>query len=766
MRFVRVGFVRAIFALLLLLCAARVAVAFDPFVVRDIRLEGIQRTEPGTVFTYLPIKIGDRLTEQKAGEAIRALFGTGFFTDVRLEVEGDVLVVVLAERPAIASVEVKGSKEFDQEALRRMLRDQGLGESRIFDRSVLERAEQEIKRQYLSRGKYAVRVNATITPLERNRVGIVLEIEEGESARIVSIRFTGNKEFSEATLLDQLQLSTPTWLTWYTKADQYAREKLAGDLERVRSFYLDRGYLEFSIQSTQVSISPDKQGVHISVAVSEGHRYQVKSIGFGGDLLGRRPEFEKLVALVPGDTFSGSRLSESTKRIRSRLGDLGYAFANVNAVPTIDRDKREVAFNILVDPGRRIYVRRINVTGNYRTRDVVIRREMRQFENAWYDAEKIRLSRERIDRLGYFSQVQVDTTPVPDAPDQVDLTVAVTERQTGNLVFGIGFSSAEPIILSGSINQRNFLGTGKALSLDVNTSKISRTVSMSYTDPYVTDDGISRTIDAYTRLFNASALGLGDYRWRSNGVGLRFGIPYTEVDRVSFGVGLENNELKLGSAPPLRYVSYANAVGTSSYAVLATLGWVRDSRDSGITPTKGRLQSAGFEITLPVGDLRYYRASYRQQYYYPLNKDYSLAFNLDLGYGRAFGGRQFPPFKNYYAGGIGTIRGYESSSLGPGRDPVDNVPLGGQVKIVGGVEFQLPVAGSGNDRSFRTFFFVDGGNVFPQNEVKAAEFRYSAGFGLSWLSPLGPLKFSLGYPLNRKDGDKVQRFQFQLGTGF
>ncbi|MBP8309222.1 MAG: outer membrane protein assembly factor BamA, partial [Burkholderiaceae bacterium] len=522
---------------------AHAAVAFQPFVVRDIRIEGVQRTEPGTVFGYLPVKVGETFTDDKAAAATRALFATGFFKDVRLEVDGDVLVVVLEERPAIASIDVTGSKEFDQETVKRALRDIGLAESRVFDRSLLERGEQELKRQYLSRGKYAVRVTSTVTPLERNRVGISLTVEEGETAKIRTFSIVGNKAFPESTLLDQFKLSTPTWLSWYTKTDQYAREKLSGDLEALRSFYLDRGYLEFSVDSTQVSIAPDKESVHITLGITEGGIYRVSDIKFSGQLLGREAEIAALMELKPGETFSGRKLADSQKAISERLGSLGYAFANVNAVPQIDREKREVSFEVLVDPGRRVYVRRINITGNARTRDEVVRRELRQFEDAWYDAEKIRLSRERIGRLGYFTDVRIDTSPVPESPDQVDLSVVLKEQATGAITFGVGVSSAEKIILSGSINQQNFLGSGMALALDVNTSKLNRTINLSFTDPYYTPDGVSRTFDLFTRTFNASALSLGDYRWRTSGIGMRFGVPYTEVDRISFGLSAENNAL-------------------------------------------------------------------------------------------------------------------------------------------------------------------------------------------------------------------------------
>lgn len=753
--------------------------AFEAFTIRDIRVEGVQRIDPGTVFSYLPVRVGERMTDERASEAIRALFATGFFKDVRLEVRDDVLIVYVNERPAIASIQVEGSREFSAEVLEQVMADIGLREAQIFDRSVLERAEQAIKRQYLSRAKYAVRVETTVTPLERNRVGLNVSIDEGGTARIASIRFIGNEEYTDAELLDQIRLSTPTWFSWYTRNDQYAREKLAGDLETLRSFYLDRGFLEFTIDSTQVSISPDKQEIHIAVAITEGERYTISSIDFGGQLLEREDEFRRLLSLSAGEPFAGTKLSESQARITDRLGELGYAFANVSVQTVPDREKQEVALTILVDPGRRVYVRRINITGNTQTRDMVVRRELRQYESAWYDADKIRLSRERISRLGFFSDVEVETVPVPGVPDQVDLQITVTESPSGNILFGVGTSSTEALILSGSINQQNFLGTGKSLDLEVNTSEVNRNISLTYRDPYFTPDGVSRTFKVYSRLFNADELSLGDYQWRSTGLGLSFGIPYTELDRISFGLAVENNTLDLGLKPPQRYTDFVNGVfdpntgavvepgvGESSTAVLAQLGWTRDSRDSFFTPNSGRLQRASLEFTLPAGELRYYKATYNHQLYYPLNKDYTLAFNIDLGYARAVGERQFPPFKNFYAGGIGSVRGYAPSSLGPGRDPVDNIALGGQTKIVGSAEFILPVAGTGNDRSFRWFLYLDGGNVFPAGRIETNEFRYSAGVGLTWISPIGPMKFSLGYPLNKKPGDDEQRVQFQIGTGF
>ena len=755
-------FAKTVFALVASMLGP-LAWAFDPFLVRDIRLIGVQRVEPGTVFGYLPVKVGERLDEQRASQAVRALYATGLFNDVRLEVDGDVLVVYLEERPSIASVEISGAKDIPSEGLLKGMKELGLAESRIFDRALLERAEQEIKRQYLARGKYAAKVTSTVTPLERNRVAISMAIEEGEDARITQIRIVGNQAFPERTLLDQLSLTTPTWVSWYTKTDQYAREKLAGDLERLRSYYLNRGYLEFAIDSTQVSIDPDREGVYVTINVTEGERYTVTGHRFTGNTLGREAELDRLMAVRAGDVFNGERLSESTRAMTELFGSIGYAFANVNAIPEIDRDKRTVFFNIAVDPGRRAYVRRINVSGNARTRDEVVRRELRQFESAWYDTDKIRLSRERLMRLGYFDNVTIDTTPVPDAPDQVDLNVNVSERSTGTFLVGIGFSSTDYLILTASVNQQNFLGTGKSLGVNVNTGSTQQTIELRSTDPYFTIDGISRTFDLYSRRLNADELNLGDYRLLTQGVGLRFGIPYTEVDRLTFGLVYERNRINLGANPPNRYSDYVAAFGESSWAVLGTLGWLRDERDSPLTPTRGLYMGGNLEFTLPVGDLRYTRANFDVQWYKPLTKDYTIGLYGSVARGWALDDTLYPIFKNYYAGGIGSVRGFEPASLGP-RDN-DGYPLGGQSKIVGSAEFLFPLPGAGNDQQVRLFGFVDVGNVWP-DRIELSELRASAGLGLNWLSPLGPLKLSVGYPLNKQPEDRTQRFQFQIGTGF
>jgi len=741
------------------------AVAFEPFVVKDIRVDGIQRTEAGTVFGYLPVRVGETMTDQKAADAIKALFATGFFKDVRLEVEKDVLIVLVEERPAIAVVDFSGAKEFEKDVLKKALKDIGVAESRIFDRSSLERAEQELKRQYLSRGKYGLRITTTVTPLERNRVAISFKLDEGEIAKIQAINIVGNQAFKTSVLLDQMRLATPNWISWYTKNDQYSRQKLSGDLETLRSFYLDRGYMEFQIDSTQVSISADKKEVFLTVNITEGNKFTVSDVKLAGELLGREQELTRLIKLKKGEAYSGTQMNETLKALTDRLGAFGYAFANANAAPEIDRDKHQVAFTIFVDPGRRVYVRQINVVGNNRTRDVVVRREMRQFESSWYDAEKVTQSRDRVDRLGHFKEVSIETPAVTGVTDQVDVNVRVEEKPTGSFTLGAGFSSAEKLILSTGIQEQNIFGSGKSLGLNVNTSKSNTTYVVSHGDPYFTEDGVSRTIDVAHRKTNGGQLGLGSYTVKTTRLGMRFGVPTTEYDRISYGAAYEGTNLQLDSSSPANYVTYANQFGNRSNAFVLSLGWERDTRDSAISPTTGRMNRADFDVTAPLGDLRYARASYQDQYYYKISKDYTVALNGEIDYGRGFGGKPYPIFKNFYAGGIGTVRGYRDATLGPRNSNGD--PTGGASRIFGNVEFYMPMPGMGNDRSARLFGFFDVGNVYAEGQrILLSDLRYSVGIGLNWLSPLGPLKFSFGRALNRKEPEKAQAFQFMMGTGF
>ncbi|WP_367126642.1 outer membrane protein assembly factor BamA [Ralstonia sp. CP] len=740
--------------------------AVEPFVVKDIRVEGVQRVEPGTVFGYLPVKVGETFTDEKGAESIRALYNTGFFKDVQIRSEGNVLVVRVEERPAISQLEFIGFKEFDKEALRRTLRGVGVAEARYYDKSLIDRAEQEIKRQYVSRGYYAAEVTTTVTPVDANRVSITFTVDEGPTAKIRQINIVGNKAFKEGDLRDEMQLSTPNWLSWYTKNDLYSKQKLTADLEALRSFYLDRGYLEFAIESTQVSITPDKKDIYLTLNIHEGEQYKVSDIKLTGELLGKQAEMEKLIKLKQGDVFSSAKLSSTTKSITDLLGTYGYAFATINPQPQINQKDRTVALTLVVDPGRRVYVRRVNVVGNSKTRDEVVRREMRQMEASWFDGEKLQLSQNRVNRTGYFTDANITTEDVPGTTDQVDVNVNVTEKPTGQINLGVGFSSTDKLVLSAGIRQDNVFGSGTSLGLDVNTSKSNRTIAVTQFDPYFTVDGISRSTELYYRTYRPLYYtGDQDYRVVQQGGNVKFGVPFSETDTVFFGIGYERTTIDVTTNTPLAYQNYVAKNGRITNNFPITIGWSKDQRDSALVPTRGRYQQANLEFGIPGGDLQYFRAYYQHQYFYPLSKSFTMAFNNEIGYGHGYGGKDFPVFKNYYAGGIGSVRGYETSTLGP-RD-ANGVAIGGASKFVGNVEFIFPLPGSGVDRTVRLFTFFDYGNVFAEGQpYKLGDMRYSTGFGLSWLSPIGPLKISMGFPIKRKTQDQTQRFQFQIGTAF
>jgi len=754
----------ALRAATLSLVLAAPAWALDSFVVRDIRVEGIQRIEAGTVFNYLPIKVGDTVTDEKAAGAIRALFATGFFRDVRLEAQGDLLIVTVEERPAIASIEFTGMKEFEKDKVKQGLRDVGFQEGRIFDRALLEQAEQELKRQYLTRALYGVQLTTTVTPLERNRVAINFNINEGEVAKIKRINIVGNRAFPEDELLGAIQLRTPGFFTWITKNDQYSRQKLQADLESLRSYYLNRGYLEFNIDSTQVSITPDKLDIFITINVTEGEKYEVGDIKLGGDLLVPEQELRSLITIKSGETFSRERLTESSKAISDRLGRDGYAFANVNANPDVDKQKRKVSFTFLVDPGKRVYVRRINIVGNTRTRDEVVRREMRQLEGSFFDSQKLQLSKQRVDKTGFFSEVDVETPAVPGTTDQVDVTVRVKEKPTGQILFGLGFSNIDKLILQASVQQSNFLGTGNTVGLQMALGTVNKYLSFSFTDPYYTVDGVSRGFDFYRRDFNASSLGLGNYRTKTLGGAVRFGIPLTEYDSAFYSLGTENVVLELQDNSPTRYLAFQNQYGSTYIALVNTGSWVRDKRDSAIWPTSGYVSRFSLELASRPGDLQYWKAGFTQQYFQPFSKTLTLALSGEIDTGDGYGGKPLPFFKNYYSGGIGSVRGYRPASLGP-RDP-DGTLVGGNRKINGSAEFLFPFPGSA-DRSMRLGAFWDTGQVYgPDEKVDLSLLRSAYGISFAWNSPLGPMKFSMAWPTRVREGDSLQRFQFVLGTTF
>jgi outer membrane protein insertion porin family len=768
------------FAQLILIVAASFCInaqAADSFVIKDIRIEGLQRVEPGTVFSYLPVQVGDTFTDEKSAEAIKALYSTGFFRDVQIQAQGNVLIVIVEERPTISRIEFTGMKEFDQEIVRKSLKAVGVAEARFYDKALIDKAEQELKRQYVGKGMYAAEVVATVTPVERNQVAIYFNIDEGPVAKIQEINFIGNSVFSESTLKSQMQLKTGGWLSWYSKDNLYSKQKLTADLENIRSYYLNRGYLEFVIESTQVSITPDKKGIFLTVSIREGNKFTVKNVRLAGDLLGKEAELIQLVSLKPGDTFSSAKLTESTKAIAEILGSYGYAFATINPQPDIRRDLSEVDLTLVVDPGRRVYVRQVNITGNAKTRDLVVRREMRQFESSWFDSEKIDLSKKRLGRLGYFTETDVSTQDVPGSPDQVDVNVKVTEKPTGAVTLGAGFSSTEKLILSAGINQENAFGTGTAVGLNFSLGKVNQSLALSNYDPYFTEDGISRYTDLYYRtskpLYYA---GDPDYQIKSIGSNIKFGVPYTEVDRVFFGTGIETFRIQSSSNTPVPYLTYMQDYGVpapgypatlTTYNVPVTVGWARDGRDSALIPSTGSLQQLSAEAGTPLGNMMFYRLFGQYQKYHSFSKGNILSFNGEVGYSEAYGKYPFPITKNYYVGGIGSVRGYAPGSLGPtfyNPNTGRNQPTGGQSKIVSNVEYTVPVPGSGVDKTLRVFGFVDGGNVYAENINLVL--RYSYGLGLSWISPLGPLKFSYGIPIKSLPTDNVQRLQFQVGTAF
>jgi outer membrane protein insertion porin family len=739
--------------------------AIEPFVVKDIRVEGLQRTEAGTVFSYLPVKVGDTMDDEKSAAAIKALFATGFFKDVRLEAENGVLIVQVEERPAIGQITINGAKEFPQDQLKSGLKEIGIAESRIFDRAMLDRAEQELKRQYLSRGKYGVEIKTTVTPLERNRVAIQFDITEGEVAKIRQINIVGAEAFPEKELIDLMTLSTPNWLSWYTKNDQYSKQKLAGDLETIRSFYLNRGYLDFNIDSTQVQISPDKKDIYITVNITEGKRYTVSDIKVAGELLIPEDELRKLIQIHSGEVFSREKLTATTKAINDRLGDDGYAFANVNAVPTVDKEKQRVAFTFFIDPGRRVYVRNVVISGNTRTRDEVIRREMRQIEGGWYSAAKIKRSKERIDKLDYFKEVNVETPAVAGTTDQVDVNVRVEEKPTGNIMAGAGFSSSEGVILSGSVSQANVLGSGNYLSVQANTSKVNTVYALSYTNPYYTDDGLSLGFDVFTRKTDSTYTSVTAYTTSTKGATIRMGVPLTETDSIGFGLGYERTSSTVDTTASPTYADFVSTFGTSYSILHGDASWARDTRDSRIYPMKGFYQRAGAEVGLPGGELNYVKVSYQHQWLHPLSRETTLLLNGQVGWAKGLLGDPFPFFKNYYAGGVSSVRGYKAGTIGP-KDTLGNA-IGGTRQILGNAEYLFPMPGLKNDKSARLSAFVDAGAVYgPDDKISLGDLRYSAGVALSWTSPVGPLKFSLAKALNAKASDQTEVFQFQLGSVF
>ncbi|OGB30757.1 MAG: outer membrane protein assembly factor BamA [Burkholderiales bacterium RIFCSPLOWO2_12_FULL_61_40] len=747
--------------------AVHSAWALEPFAVRDIRVEGLQRVEAGTIFASMPVKVGDTYSDEKAAASIRALFGLGLFKDVRIEANSGVLVVIVEERPTIADVDFSGSKEFDKEVLKKALRDIGLADGRPFDKALVDRAEQELKRQYINRSMYAAEVVTTVTPIERNRVNLSFAVVEGDTAKISDIRIVGNKAFSESTLRGLFDQDTGGWLSWYTKSNRYSRTKMNADIETLRSYYLARGYLEFKVDSSQVAISPNKQDISITINVTEGERFVVSKIKLAGNYLGKEEEFQSLIAIQAGEAYNADQVAQTTKAFTDYFGNFGFAFARVEAVPEIDRSTNRVEVTLRADPSRRVYVRRINVAGNDRTRDEVIRREFRQLEAAWYDGEKIRQSRNRVDRLGYFKEVSLETQEVAGSPDQVDLTVTVAEKPTGSLSLGAGLSSGEGFGFTFGFKQDNAFGSGNSLGMEVNTSKVNRTIVFNTTNPYFTEDGVSRTIDLYQRN-SKPYVDLDSYSIETTGASMRFGIPFTDTDTVYVGGGVDRTTVVPGTLLPTVYKEFTDEFGFTTNAVPLTIGWARDTRDSAMVPSVGKVMRTSGEWSVG-GELRYARGTAQYQQFFPVSKKVTAAFNAELSLGASTASTSYPVFKNFYSGGLGSVRGFEQGSLTTGAQRLQAIPTatGGSRKITFNAELLSPLPGGGNDRTLRMYGFVDAGGIYGADEaIQLGDMRSSFGVGISWISPVGPLRLAFARPIKQFDSDKIQSMQFQIGTTF
>ena len=759
---------RWLFVLLVTAQTTLPALGGEPFIVKDIRIEGLRRIAPGTVFNYLPVKVGDEFDENRSGEAIRALFKTGFFKDVRIERAGDTLVVVVSERETISTIGISGNSDIKTEDLFNALKQIGFAEGEVFDRSLLDKVEQELRRQYFGQGKYAVQIDSNVKSLGGNRVAVTIHIAEGRAARIKQINIVGNKAYDDDELLKSFKLTTPTLISFFTKSDQYSKQKLGADLEALRSHYLDSGFVNFNIDSTQVSITPDKSDVYVTINVSEGERYEIFDVKLAGDLIVPAEDLFPLVTTGRGEIFSRKEVTQTSTNISERLGDEGYAFANVNPVPQIDEKSKTVSLTYFVDPGKRVYVRRINFSGNAKTRDEVLRREMRQMEGAWFSTGKVNRSKTRLQKLGYFEEVNVETPAVPDTPDQVDVNYSVVERSSGNLLLGLGYSQTQGLIFNTSVVQDNFLGSGKRVNFAFNNSDVNRVFALGYNNPYFTIDGISQGFDVSYRETDAGNANITQFDSKVLSGGVSFGIPISEFNFLNLGFQYENTEINEGDNPAEEVSDFIEREGNQFDALLISSGFAYDTRNKALLPDRGTYHRVRGQVAVPGGDLQYYKIDYDGRWFYPFTEDYVLALQGQLGYGDGYSETEVLPFfENFYAGGPRTVRGYEENTLGP-KDRSGRA-LGGNFMVVANAELILPVPFLTDVKSVRITAFVDAGNVYGENEdedVDVDAIRLSTGLSGLWVSPFGVLTVSVAYPFNDSDGDKTQPFQFTFGTSF
>jgi outer membrane protein insertion porin family len=821
---------KRIAALVLLACLAAKAHAFDPFVASDIRIDGLQRISSGTVFTYLPIEKGDQVTNERAAQAIRALYKTGFFSDVAVARQNDILVITVKERPAISKIQLKGNKDIKSEELLKGLKNIGLADGEPFDRLSLDRVTQELTRQYFNRGKYNVTIKPTVIGLDRNRVELSINIAEGKVAKVKQINVVGNHAFTQDQIRDDFESDTSNWTSWYSKDDQYSREKLSGDLEKLNSYYLDRGYADFNIDSTQVSISPDKRAMYITADISEGNVYKISEIKLSGDLVLNEADMRKLIVAHDGEVFSRQKLEKSAQQMTAVLANIGYAFAQVTPIPTINRDNRTVGINFFVNPGKRVYVRRIVFKGNQITQDEVMRREMRQLEGAWYSQAAIDRSKVRLQRLGYFSKVDITTPKVPGSDDQVDVDVTVEETTSGSFTFGVGYSQVYGLVLSTSVSQNNFLGTGDRAALTVSKSDFVTKYALSYFQPYLTPDGIGLGYDLSYSKLNQSQANLANYLSDTGAFSTYIGLPVTENDTVNLQLGVSKTKIITGyptcasvdvttglcnvdptTGQPVTYIAYyspqpivdyINSLNHNTFHEWSvTASWAHDTRNKFFNPTHGSLQQLSAEVALPGSTVEYYKLIYRYAQYFPITDGLTFEGSTTVGYGntwRAADGRDLatgaptkisglPFFEDFYAGGVSDVRSFRDNTLGPytlapGCTDLTNYycrqPLGGNLKTVASFELIFPTPFVKDDSATRLSWYLDVGNVFNQNNPSLGnslydnsgfswgDLRASTGISLHWQAPVGPIVINLGRPIRSKPGDIGETLQFNFGTTF
>ena len=761
--------------------------AEEEFVVRDIQVKGLQRISLGTVFSYLPVNVGEKFSLDNVTPAIKALFKTGFFKDVALEREGSTLIVKVVERPSIAKIVFEGNKDLSKDDLTKALDKIGLSEGKIFDRQILDKVEQELTRQYLSHGKYGLKIKIDVADLTRNRVGINIKISEGRVTKIKQINIVGNHAFDEKLLLGKFELSTSNLLSFYTKNDQYSKQKLGADLETLRSYYLDRGYINFSVESTQVAITPDKKDIYVTINVKEGAVFSVSKVKLTGNLVVPSAELIKLVGIGPGEIFSRKSATETSKAIQDRLGDEGYAFANVNMVPEINESQKTVEMSFFVDPGKRVYVHRVNFIGNAKTRDEVLRREMRQMEASWASSSKIERSKTRLERLGFFESVNVETPPVVGTSDQLDVNYTVVEKSSGNLSAGVGFSQVQGIVLNANIAQDNVFGSGKRVNVAFNNSNYITSYQFGFSNPYFTTDGISQGYNlGYTKR-NAGAINIANYNTSIANAGINFGIPLNEFDQVRFDTDVKQTNLSTTAYSSAQITNFINQQGNNFLTYSQGISWVHDTFNRATFPNSGAQQRLSGLATIPGSDLEYYKVGYRQQRYFPLAKDFTFKLNAEIGYSGVYGStHSLPFFENYFMGGSGSVRGFKNNTMGP-RDS-NGYPIGGSVKMIGNAELFFPVPFMTETKSVRLGTFLDAGAL--NNSLTFNNFKYSAGVSGEWLSPFGALSVSAAYPLNQgtysydqynpninspyyntahnviSSKDQTQFFQFNFGQNF